>query len=54
MANGSRGLTNVLLAVVAVLLLLLLLYVTGVIGPRDEEAEFRIETPDGGATIDVD
>ena len=54
MAEGPRTMTNVLLAVIAVLLLLLLLYVTGVIAPLDEEAELRIETPEGGATIDVD
>jgi uncharacterized protein YpmS len=56
MADGSRGATNtnVLLVVIAVLLLLLVLYFTGVIAPRDEEAEFRIETPEGDATIDVD
>ena len=51
---GSRTTTNVLLALVALLLLLVLLWVTGVIAPREEEAELRIETPEGGATIDVD
>jgi hypothetical protein len=54
MAQGSRLATNVLLAVIAALLLLILLHVTGVIGPRKDEAELRIETPEGGATIDVD
>jgi hypothetical protein len=56
MAAGSRGLTNVLLAVIGLLLVLILLYLLGVIGPRaaQEEAEFRIETPEGEAEIDVD
>lgn len=53
MAAGSRT-TNVLLAIVVALLVLLVLYFTGVLAPRDEEAEFRIETPEGDASIDID
>jgi hypothetical protein len=55
MAAGSRGLTNVLLALIAALLLLLVLYLTGVIGPREkDEPDFRIETPEGETSIEVD
>ena len=54
MADSPRNTTNALLVVIAVLLLLVVLYLTGVFGPRHDNADFRIQTPDGEVKIKVE
>jgi hypothetical protein len=54
MADGPRNTTNALLAVIVVLLLLVVLYMKGLFGPRQDKADFVIQTPEGEKRLKVE
>ena len=54
MADEPRNTAGPLLAVIVVLLLLVVLYMTGLFGPRDDTADFVIQTPAGEQRLKVE
>jgi hypothetical protein len=54
MADEHRNTTGPLLAVIVVLLFLAVLYMTGLFGPRQDKADFVIQTPAGEQRLKVE